>query len=71
LPWDLWEIRLDGSGLRRLTDLSEDDPSVAWSPDGRWLAFQGGSGVYVIDVASTALYQISEAVGFGGMDWTS
>jgi Tol biopolymer transport system component len=71
LPWDLWEIRLDGSGLRRLTDLAEDDPSLAWSPDGRWLAFQGGSGVYVIDVATTTLYQLSDAVGFGGMDWTS
>ncbi|SRR5579884_4473302 len=71
LPWDLWEIGVDGSGLRRLTDLAEDDPSVAWSPDGRWVAFQGGSGVYLIDVATTALYQISETVGFGGMDWTS
>lgn len=69
LPWDLWEIRVDGSGLRRLTELAEDDPSLAWSPDGRWLAFQGGSGVYVIDVASAALYQLSETVGFGGIDW--
>jgi Tol biopolymer transport system component len=70
LPWDLWEIRTDGSGLRRLTDLSEDDPSIAWSPDGRWLAFQGGTGVYVVDVGPGTLYQISEAVGFGGIDWT-
>ena len=71
LPWDLWEIRLDGSGLRRLTNLAEDDPSLAWSPDGRWLAFQGGSGVYIVDVATTTLYQLSEAVGFGGMDWAA
>jgi Tol biopolymer transport system component len=70
LPWDLWEIRTDGSGLRRLTDLAEDDPSIAWSPDGRWLAFQGGSGVYLVDVGPSTLYQISDAVGFGGIDWT-
>ncbi len=69
LPWDLWEVRTDGTGLRRLTDLAEDDPSVAWSPDGRWVAFQGGSGVHVVDVATTALYLLSETVGFGGMDW--
>jgi Tol biopolymer transport system component len=71
LPWDLWEIRVDGSGLRRLTEVAEDDPALAWSPDGRWLAFNGGSGVYVLDAVTTALYRISEAVGFGGMDWTS
>jgi Tol biopolymer transport system component len=71
LPWDLWEINVDGTGLRRLTELAEDDPSVAYSPDGRWLAFQGGSGVHLVDLTTTALYQISDAVGFGGMDWTS
>jgi Tol biopolymer transport system component len=71
LPWDMWEVGVDGSGLRRLTELAEDDPSIAWSPDGRWIAFQGGSGVYLIDAARTALYQISETVGFGGIDWTS
>jgi Tol biopolymer transport system component len=70
-PWDLWEIRVDGSGLRRLTALAEDDPALAWSPDGRWLAFQGGSGLYVLDVATTALYQLSETPGFGGIDWTA
>jgi Tol biopolymer transport system component len=70
LPWDMWEIRLDGSGLRRLTALAEDDPAIAWSPDGRWIAFQGGSGVHVLDAASTAVYLISESVGFGGIDWT-
>jgi len=70
LPWDLWEIGVDGTGLRRLTELAEDDPSLAYSPDGRWLAFQGGSGVYVIDLTTTALFHISDAVGFGGIDWT-
>jgi Tol biopolymer transport system component len=70
LPWDLWETGVDGSGLRRLTELAEDDPSVTYSPDGRWLAFQGGSGVYLVDATTTALYHISDAVGFGGMDWT-
>lgn len=70
LPWDMWEIGVDGTGLRRLTELAEDDPAVAYSPDGRWLAFQGGSGVYLVDLSTTALYHISDAVGFGGMDWT-
>src|SRR5688572_8023161 len=57
LPWDLWEVRVDGSGLRRLTELAEDDPSIAWSPDGRWIAFQGGTGVYLIETATTTLHR--------------
>ncbi len=69
-PWDLWEIRLDGSGLRRLTDLAEDDPALAWSPNGRWIAFQGGSGVNLVGVETTTLYSVSQTVGFGGIDWT-
>jgi Tol biopolymer transport system component len=68
-PWDLWEIRLDGSGLRRLTDLAEDDPALAWSPDGRWIAFNGGSGLHVLDVATTALHKLNDTATFGGLDW--
>jgi Tol biopolymer transport system component len=71
LPWDLWEVRVDGSGLRRLTELAEDDPAIAWSPDGRWIAFQGGTGLWLIDAMTTATYHINEAVSFGGIDWTS
>lgn len=71
LPWDLWEVRLDGSGLRRLTELAEDDPSIAWSPDGRWIAFQGGTGLYLIDAATTDYYHVNDVVAFGGIDWTS
>jgi Tol biopolymer transport system component len=71
LPWDLWEVRVDGSGLRRLTELAEDDPAIAWSPDGRWIAFQGGSGLWLIDAATTAAYHMNETISFGGIDWTS
>jgi Tol biopolymer transport system component len=69
-PWDLWEIRTDGSGLRRLTELAEDDPALTWSPDGRWIAFNGGSGLHLLDTSSTGLYRLSAVAGFGGMDWT-
>src|SRR5690349_11049366 len=34
----LWEVPLDGSGARRLTDGWYDTAPV-FSPDGRWLAF--------------------------------
>ena len=32
LPWDLWLINSDGSGLRRLTSFYEDLPMAAFSP---------------------------------------
>lgn len=49
---ELFTIRVDGSGLRRLTHSTGDDSLADWSPDGRFIAFQSwrsGSGdVYVM-----------------------
>ncbi len=36
---DIWVMRADGSGLRRVTTARSDENSPTWSPDGRWLAF--------------------------------
>jgi Tol biopolymer transport system component len=69
LPWDVWLIGTDGGGLQRLTYLAEDDPSVAWSPDGAWLAIQGGYGLTLLDVSSGRTERLSRAVSFGAIDW--
>jgi TolB protein len=47
----LWTMRADGTGQRRLT--TRPAAGASWSPDGRWLAFaslscSGGPGVYRI-----------------------
>ena len=34
---DVWVVRRDGTGARRIADLSQEQAGVAWSPDGRWL----------------------------------
>ena len=52
---DVWAVRVDGSGLRRLTrDGVSFDAAV--SPDGRWIAYASGRGngadepeLYVMD----------------------
>jgi Tol biopolymer transport system component len=58
---ELWIVRPDGSGQRRLTDMSDRGRSAAWSPDGRSLAWstfapQGDgdpkSDIIVFDVAT-------------------
>jgi len=51
--WELYLVRLDGSGLRRLTHHPANDGLPAWSPDGRYLAFisdrSGRWAVWVMD----------------------
>jgi Tol biopolymer transport system component len=36
---EIWLMRADGSGQRRLTNNGTDDYGAAWSPDGRTIAF--------------------------------
>lgn len=36
---DIWVMRQDGSGLRRVTTASSNETDPTWSPDGRSLAF--------------------------------
>ena len=38
--YELWTMRLDGSGLHRLTHTKRMDDTPAWSPDGRRIVFQ-------------------------------
>ena len=49
LPWDLWVVNTDGSGLRRLTQIYEDLPMAAFSPDGAQIAVMAAGGFYLMD----------------------
>jgi Tol biopolymer transport system component len=40
--YDLFTIRPDGSGLKRLTSDPGNEAHSVWSPDGEWLAFSSG-----------------------------
>jgi Tol biopolymer transport system component len=68
-PMDVWFINADGSGLRALTALGEDDTVPAWSADGRWLAFTGAAGLYLVDVASGTVRLMVEDGAGGGLTW--
>jgi len=41
---DLWLVRTDGAGLRRLTDTAADETEPAFSPDGTEIAYAGDQG---------------------------
>ncbi len=66
LPWDVWLVNTDGTGLTRLTAVSEDTPDPIWFNDSSHIAFIGVTGLYLIDLskptcAITALQTYSGA----------
>ncbi|MCC7367921.1 MAG: PD40 domain-containing protein [Chloroflexi bacterium] len=68
-PGDVWVMNLFGSDATRLTSFDEDEPTLAWSPDGFWLAMMGGGGLYVLPRdLSQAPRRVGKG-GFGGIDW--
>ena len=67
--FDLWGVRPDGSGLRRVAALANEQPYVAWSPDGRHVAVWGGIGLQIVDAASGALRVLRNPVGTGPISW--
>jgi Tol biopolymer transport system component len=56
---DLFTIRPDGRGLRRLTSGAGWDGEPVWSPDGRWIAFNRQAG----DGGQTSVYVVAGAGG--------
>jgi Tol biopolymer transport system component len=68
-PVDLWIVAADGSGLRRLDDLNEDDPSVAWSPDGSSIAAIGTCGLFVRPLNGDRAEKVAPGALLSQMDW--
>jgi Tol biopolymer transport system component len=69
LPWDLWLIHLDTLTFEQLTHIGADSPVPAWSADGKQIAFFDATGIYILDVATKKIHQVSDSRGYGGFDW--
>ena len=69
IPKDLWLIGSDGTGLRRLTRLVEDDPAAVWSPDGSTLFIGAGGGLYILRLDGSPPVRIAAPGGHGLVDW--
>src|SRR5207302_1452988 len=65
LPEDIWIAARDGSGLKRLSALAEDQPSLAWSAAGRWLYSMGGTGLWRIDASTGDKKKLAPGVVHG------
>jgi Tol biopolymer transport system component len=72
LPYDLWLVKPDGSGLKRLTTLFEDHTMPAWSNDGKKITFLTGLALYTIDADGKNLVKKSDRGGQqAGFVWRS
>jgi hypothetical protein len=69
LPWDLWMVNPDGSGLALVAQVADDDASDAWSPDGTQLFVYGGSGGFLVDAASGSTQALPYLAGYGSSAW--
>ncbi len=66
---DLWVIKSDGTGLRRLAALREDTPMAVFSPDGSQIAVMGTGGIYLLNADGSNLRRIDPLGDHGGLDW--
>jgi Tol biopolymer transport system component len=71
IPWDIWTVNSDGTNFLRLTHESEDNPIPAWSPDGKWIAFAGEMGLYLVDAAGKQTMLLTSGLQSGGIAWMS
>jgi Tol biopolymer transport system component len=70
LPYDIWGMSLDGGPLTKLADVKEDEPTVAWSPDGTRLAIFGVAALYVADAnGGGSVQKLVDQGGYGALDW--
>jgi Tol biopolymer transport system component len=68
-PGDIWVTDLHGWSTSQLTHFEEDEPTLAWSPDGGWLMMLGGGGQYLVRRDGSEGIRRLGPGGFGGIDW--
>jgi Tol biopolymer transport system component len=68
-PWSIWKIRPDGRDLQQVSSLQEDEPLLAWSKDGAWIALHGTGGLWLVDVSGqTEPRRLTDGT-IGAIDW--
>ncbi|WP_442907121.1 hypothetical protein [Kitasatospora sp. NBC_01250] len=70
---DLWLVKTDGSGLRRLTDTTSNETHPTVSPDGQWVAYTcdadpARTQVYLMPLAGGASRRITDVTTGSALD---
>ncbi len=63
--FDVWMVDTDSARLTRVSDLADDDPSVAFSADASRLYVLGVSGLYRIDISTRATVRLPGSLSNG------
>ena len=67
---DIYEINLNGTGLRRLTDTAGYDAEGSYSPDGKQIVFtssrDGDPDLYIMDSNGSNVRQLTNVAGYDG-----
>jgi Tol biopolymer transport system component len=66
---DVWLVNRDGSGLRRVTELADNMPSLGWSKDGTRIYSLGVTGFWRIEVATGDRVQLPYDGPIGQIVW--
>jgi len=69
--YDLWLVGPDGGGLRRVTQIFDMQPEIAWSPSGRYIAVMGALQLQIVEVSSGARWSIPRPRASGPLSWES
>jgi len=69
LPMDVWTVATGGGMPQRLTNLVEDEPAPAWSPDGSELAIMATGGLYRVPASGGQARKIGLGAFGGQADW--
>ncbi len=61
---DLYTMRADGSGTRRLTSTKDDDGQPSWAPDGKRIVFSRGSPgrLFVMDASGAGAHRVTNSL---------
>jgi dipeptidyl aminopeptidase/acylaminoacyl peptidase len=68
-PVDVWVVATGGGAPERLAELHEDDPYLAWSPDGGALAALGACGLYRVPAAGGTAEKVGQGAVLAQIDW--
>jgi Tol biopolymer transport system component len=66
---DIWVVNSDGSGLRRLAELTDNQPSIDWSADGRSIYALGITGFWRIDASTGEREAVAIDLPLGHIRW--